>query len=114
MATRDDSDTSAGRIVVCWRLFDRAGGCLVCELRRTADCLEVCCLHRNGDADRVESIDDARSGIILAGQWKASYLTEGVFFEEPPDQGGSEGSDAKSARRRTARDARVGTRAFHH
>jgi hypothetical protein len=77
MATRDDSDTSVVRIVVCWRLVDFTGNCLVCELRRTADGLQVCCLRPNGDADRVESIDDARSGIILAEQWKAWYLADG-------------------------------------
>lgn len=77
MATRDDSDTSVVRIAVCWRLIDFSGNCLACELRRTADGLQLCCLRPNGDADRVESIDDARSGIILADQWRAWYLTDG-------------------------------------
>ena len=101
MATRDDSDISVVRIVVCWRLVDCTGNCLVCELRRTADGLQVCCLHPNGEADRVESIDDARSGIILAEQWKASYLTEGWERHDGPASG-------------EGRDARAGTSALRH
>jgi hypothetical protein len=75
---RDDRGAVSSRILVCWRLRDRRGADVICELSRTDQGLQLQC-HETGQAEaiRVATVTTVADGVALALVWKKAYDAAG-------------------------------------